>query len=100
MLERILLFLSCCASLAAADRLMWEKGKAEEKRCVGCHGLKIIGTQRLSRGAWERELDKMVRWGAVINEREALIAYLVDTYGDDKPMPKPVISADGSGGAK
>ncbi len=96
----VVLFLSFCAAWAAADPMTIEKGKAEEKRCAGCHSLKIIGSQRLSRGGWERELDKMVRWGSEIKEREALLVYLVDTYGDDKPMPKPALSADGSGGAK
>lgn len=90
------LFLSYSATALAADPAMLEKGRVEEKRCAGCHSLKIIGTQRLSRGGWERELDKMVRWGSEIKEREALLVYLVDTYGDDKPMPKPVLSADGS----
>ena len=90
----LILLLIGAASLCAADPALVEKGKAEEKRCAGCHGLRIIGTQRLSRAGWERELDKMVRWGADIKEREALLAYLLDTYGDDKPLPKPTISVD------
>ena len=92
----ILLLSSYCVAAAAADPAILDKGKAEEKRCAGCHGLKIIGTQRLSRAGWERELDKMVRWGSEIKEREALLVYLLDTYGDDKPMPRPGLSADGS----
>ncbi len=89
-----------CGTLAAADAALVENGKAEEKRCAACHGLKIVTTQRLSRIGWERELDKMVRWGAEIKEREALMAYLVDTYGDDKPMPKPVVSAGAASATK
>jgi len=58
--------------------------------------LTIIGSQRLSKTGWERELDKMVRWGSDIKDREALMAYLVATYGDGKPMPKPTLSADAS----
>jgi hypothetical protein len=92
-MRAILLTLIMCTALGAADAALIEKGKAEEKRCAGCHGVKIITTQRLSATGWERELDKMVRWGAEIKEREALMAYLIDTYGDDKPMPKPVVSA-------
>jgi hypothetical protein len=91
-MRAILLTLVAYATLTAADNALIEKGRAEEKRCAGCHGLKIIATQRLSRIGWERELDKMVRWGAEIKERDALMAYLVDTYGDDKPMPKPILS--------
>ena len=94
-MKAILILLLGAASLGAADAALVEKGKAEEKRCAGCHGVRIIGTQRLSRAGWERELDKMVRWGADIKEREALLVYLVDTYGDDKPLPKATISADG-----
>ena len=93
----ILLATAAAGLLGAADAALIERGKAEEKRCVGCHGLTIVGTQRLSKAGWERELDKMVRWGSEIKDREALLAYLVSTYGDDKPMPKPVLSADGAG---
>ena len=93
-LRTFCLLLSSCSNLLAADAALIEKGKAEEKRCAGCHSVKIISTQRLSRAGWERELDKMVRWGSEIKDREALLAYLVDTFGDDKPQPKPVISAD------
>ncbi|MGH9675371.1 MAG: hypothetical protein ACRD44_19540 [Bryobacteraceae bacterium] len=80
----------------AADPQVLARGRAEEKRsCLPCHGLRIIHVQRLSRAAWERELDKMVRWGAVIKDREALLEYLVDGFGDDKPMPALPRSADG-----
>ena len=82
--------------LLAADPAVIEKGKAEEKQsCLPCHGLRIVHVQRLSRATWERELDKMARWGAVINEREALMEYLAANFGDDKPAPAPPLSADG-----
>ncbi|MBI4902900.1 MAG: hypothetical protein HY820_04645 [Acidobacteria bacterium] len=80
-----LLMLITALAAFAADPATLAKGAAEEKRCVGCHGLRIIGTQRLNRTGWERELDKMVRWGATIKDRDALLHYLVATYGDDKP---------------
>lgn len=81
----------------AADSAMIERGRAEEKRtCVGCHGVRIIRTQRLSRDNWGKELDKMARWGTEIKDREALLEYLVATQGDDKPQPKPEISGNGS----
>lgn len=82
--------------LLAADPAVVEKGRAEEKlSCLPCHGLRIIHVQRLPRAAWERELEKMARWGAVIKEREALLEYLVASFGDDKPAPAPPLSADG-----
>lgn len=99
-MSKILVLLAAGAAAFGADIAQIEKGKAEEKRCAACHGLKIVSTQRLSRTGWERELDKMVRWGAEIKEREALMAYLMDAYGDDKPMPKPVLSSDGTAAAK
>ena len=90
-MRSILLLLTAYATLAAAD--------AQIEKCAGCHGVRIIGTQRLSRTGWERELDKMVRWGAEIKDRDALLKYLVESYGDDKPIPKPLISSDGTTGA-
>ena len=33
-------------------------------RCLTCHQEDIIRQQRLTHQGWEREVDKMVRWGA------------------------------------
>ncbi|MEP7362111.1 MAG: hypothetical protein ABI972_02565 [Acidobacteriota bacterium] len=94
---RIFLFLAAALQVHAADPTLIAKGAAEERKaCVGCHSPRISSTQRLSRGGWERELDKMVRWGAKIGDREALLAYLVDNYGDDKPATPLPRSTDAS----
>jgi cytochrome c5 len=47
-------------------------------KCLTCHGTDLIRQQRLTRGAWQREVDKMVRWGASMDERErgVVIDYL------------------------
>lgn len=90
----LLTLMAALTAFGQADLL--QKGEAEHRRCGGCHGLRIIATQRLSRTGWERELDKMVRWGAEIKEREALLAYLMAHFGDDKPAPKQPLSADGT----
>lgn len=83
--------------LPPADPATLEKGKAvEAKACVACHGLKIIHNQRLSKAVWARELDKMERWGAVIENREALLEYLSSNFGDDKPAPVLQLTGDGS----
>jgi hypothetical protein len=88
-MTRFLLTLPLGAALAA-DPASIEKGRAEERAsCGGCHSLRISSTQRLSRNGWEKELDKMVRWGARIRDREALLDYLVDRYGEEKP-PAPL----------
>jgi mono/diheme cytochrome c family protein len=85
------------AAAFGADQAVIDRGRAEEKRtCLGCHGVRIIRTQRLSRDNWVRELDKMVRWGTEIKDREALLEFLVATQGDDKPQPKPEISGNGA----
>ena len=81
----------------AADQATLERGQKEEARsCLPCHSLRLIHSQRLSRAAWNRELDKMTGWGTKIADRDALLEYLVATYGDDKPAPPPAMSQDGS----
>jgi mono/diheme cytochrome c family protein len=93
---KLIVFFSA-VSLFAADQATIDKGKAEERRaCAGCHSLRLGHSQRLSRGTWEKELDKMGRWGAGIKDRAALMEYLVANFGDDKPVPNPDKSADGT----
>jgi mono/diheme cytochrome c family protein len=95
---RVLLLLAISGAAYAADPALIAKGAAEERKsCVGCHSVRISSTQRLSRGGWERELDKMARWGAKIDDREALLAYLLDKYGDDKPAAPLPRSVDAPG---
>lgn len=55
-------------------------------RCLSCHGSDLIASQRLGEAGWERELDKMVRWGANVPETErlALVAYLARHFA---PVP-------------
>lgn len=87
----------CVAGAWAADPATIEKGREEEKKsCQGCHGLRIVHSQRLSRAVWDRELTKMVGWGTEIGQREALLEYLVANFGDDKPVPAPERSGDGT----
>jgi cytochrome c2 len=47
-------------------------------RCLSCHEADLIESQRLSRAGWTREIDKMIRWGALVTEaeREPLTAYV------------------------
>jgi DMSO/TMAO reductase YedYZ molybdopterin-dependent catalytic subunit len=50
--------------------------------CVGCHGEEMVAGQKLTRGQWEREVDKMVRWGAQVKpaDRDALIEFLAGHF--------------------
>ncbi len=46
--------------------------------CLGCHNEDLIKGQRLTRAQWEREVDKMIRWGAQVpaEQRGPLLDYL------------------------
>lgn len=58
-------------------------------RCVTCHEADLITQQRLSRAAWGRSVDKMIRWGATVEstEREPMLDYLAAHFA-----PTPVAS--------
>ena len=84
------------AAAPGADQAVVERGQKEETRsCVPCHSLRLIHSQRLSKAGWNKELDKMAGWGTKVNDRDALLEYLVANYGDDKPLPAPAMSANG-----
>src|SRR5271163_1838428 len=59
--------------------------------CLVCHEARIILQQRLSKAAWTKEVDKMVKWGAVVdpNDRDALLDYLTTNFSTDKPAYEP-----------
>jgi hypothetical protein len=59
--------------------------------CLECHEARIILQQRLSKSAWTKEVDKMVKWGAVVdaNDRDALIDYLSTNFSPDQPQYEP-----------
>jgi hypothetical protein len=59
--------------------------------CLECHEARIILQQRLSKAAWTKEVDKMVKWGAVVdaNDRDALIDYLSLNFGTDQAAYVP-----------
>jgi len=84
------------AAASGADQALVERGQKEEARsCVPCHSLRLIHSQRLSKAAWNKELDKMAGWGTKVTDRDALLEYLVANYGDDKPLPTPAMSQNG-----
>jgi|ERR1700677_823693 hypothetical protein len=59
--------------------------------CLECHEARIILQQRLSKAAWAREVDKMVKWGAVVDtdDHDGLIDYLTTNFSPDKPSYEP-----------
>jgi hypothetical protein len=50
--------------------------------CTECHSALIIVQQRLSPSAWNKEVDKMVKWGALVDpkDRDALVQYLCSSF--------------------
>jgi hypothetical protein len=54
--------------------------------CLECHEARIILQQRLSKGAWTKEVDKMMKWGALVDaaDHDALIDYLSTNFSPDK----------------
>jgi hypothetical protein len=73
--------------------------------CLECHEARIILQQRLSKPAWGKEVDKMTKWGAVVDpaDRDALIDYLSTNFSPDKPAydpPRTAAGKDNSGKTK
>src|ERR1700722_10893354 len=64
--------------------------------CLECHEARIILQQRLSKAAWTKEVDKMTKWGAVVDpaDRDALIDYLSSNFSPDKPAYQPQRTAN------
>lgn len=85
-----------CACFAADDQNADTGKKLEQRSCTPCHSLRLIDSQRLSAGAWAKEMDKMIGWGAVVPEKQALIDYLAAQYSDAKPVPAPALSGNGT----
>ena len=59
--------------------------------CLECHEARVILQQRLSKPVWTKEVDKMTKWGAVVDpaDRDALIDYLSTNFSPDKPAYEP-----------
>lgn len=68
--------------------------------CMECHEARIILQQRLSKAAWTKEVDKMIKWGAVVDagDHDALVDYLSTNFNPDKsPYDAPRTSIESSG---
>lgn len=67
------------SSFAAEQDLPEGKGvEIARDKCVVCHEADVIRGQRLSKAGWTREVEKMIRWGASVNDAEKAI--LVDYF--------------------
>ena len=60
------------------------KGKTEtEGACFRCHSADMLMQQRLTEKQWTATVEKMMRWGANVPEKDkpAVIAYLAGHFG-------------------
>ncbi len=50
--------------------------------CLTCHDEHMMEQQHITRAQWDRETDKMVRWGAPLKpeDREGILKYLSDNF--------------------
>ncbi len=70
-----------------ADAAMPELPAAVKNSCIGCHEADVMRQQRLTRAQWDREVDKMVRWGASVkpDAKEEIVRFLTEKWG---PRPR------------
>jgi cytochrome c5 len=90
-------FCSLMSAGARAARQDLPEGRGVEiarDKCLNCHEADLIVSQRLSRQGWTREVEKMIRWGAVVSdaEKEILIDYFASRF---KPGSRPISAASG-----
>ena len=69
--------------------------------CTECHDARIILQQRLGKTAWTKEVDKMIKWGALVDpaDRDSLIDYLGTNFSPDKPAYEPQRTSAEKGGS-
>jgi hypothetical protein len=65
--------------------------------CTECHETRIILQQRLSKTAWTKEVDKMIKWGALVDpkDHDSLIDYFSTNFGPDQPPYEPQRTSSG-----
>lgn len=88
--------LALCPCLLLAQSPELPPGPIQQKvttACTECHESRIILQQRLSKATWTKEVDKMIKWGAVVDaaDRDGFIEYLSINFPSDKPpesMPR------------
>jgi cytochrome c5 len=84
-------------SMGPAQELPPGPGReAVTSRCLICHESDLITQQRLSRAGWNRSVEKMVRWGAVVDaaERDPLLDYLAAHFAP-KPGASHIVATAG-----
>ncbi len=57
-----------------------------EAACYACHSADLLAQQRLTEKQWTAAVEKMMRWGAPVEndaDKSAIIAYLSKHYGPE-----------------
>jgi sulfite oxidase len=59
-----------------------EPSAAFNASCNACHGMDVIEQQQLNRAQWDREIRKMINWGAEIpaGEHDRFLDYLASNF--------------------
>ncbi|MGE0882525.1 MAG: c-type cytochrome [Blastocatellales bacterium] len=82
-------WLSASAISAHQDLPEGQGVELARDKCTTCHEADIIMGQRLSKQGWTREVEKMVRWGAVVSDAEKaiLVDYFSERFKPGKAAP-------------
>ena len=67
---------------------------AADLACLQCHSASMVLQQRLTSKQWEKELDKMIGWGAAVpaDRKAELLAYLEARFGPDNDGFEPLVT--------
>ena len=54
-----------------------------KESCIGCHESDIVAGQKLTRGQWDKEINKMTGWGAPVKpaDRDEILDFLSHHFG-------------------
>src|SRR5579864_5021958 len=86
----VIVVVVACVVFAQSPAPPLPEGQIQAKvttACTECHEARIILQQRLSKVAWTKEVDKMIKWGALVapEDHDAFVDYLSTNFGTDKP---------------
>jgi cytochrome c5 len=75
------------ASVVAGQDASPRAAEVVRTRCTACHAMDLIEQQALTPAAWDREVAKMIGWGATVDSSQAgeVAAYLAAHYGPARP---------------
>ena len=65
-----------------------------DQACLACHAADLVWQQRLTEKQWTASVNKMIGWGADVQEarKAELVAYLFANFGPDNTKFQPVVT--------